>query len=298
MAKVDINPRIIQQRFRQKNEDVDELARKGYINLGRTLGEGSYAKVKVAESQRLGKKVAVKIVALKNAPRNLKSKFLPRELDILRKLDHPRIIKLFDILRTENKVYVVTELAGHGDLLDYIKLFRALPEERTKIIFRQVVDAVSYCHSLNIIHRDLKCENVLLDGKGDVKLSDFGFARTISLTDHSQTYCGSSAYTAPEVLKGKPYSGPPVDIWSLGVILYIMITGLMPYNDDNLTKLLIAQEKKVLFKSKMTSDACKQLVRSILEFKVRKRATLEEIKSNIWMRTDIIKMTKTPQDQI
>ncbi|XP_021339580.1 testis-specific serine/threonine-protein kinase 2-like, partial [Mizuhopecten yessoensis] len=120
-------------------------------------------------------------------------------------------------------VYIMMEYAGHGDLLEYIKLRGAVPEDRAQTMFKQIVYAVAYLHGQKIVHRDMKCENLLLDCMNNIKISDFGFARYFEPSDVSKTFCGSAAYAAPEVLQGIPYHLPSHDIWSMGVILYIMV---------------------------------------------------------------------------
>jgi serine kinase len=278
------NPLRITDKVSTVNEE-EELRKRGYL-LGVTLGEGSYAKVKSAYSERHGKKIAIKIINKKKAPKDFQQKFLPRELDILKILHHPNVIELYEILQFNNKVYIMMEMAGHGDLLEYIKLRGAIPEEKSKRTFFQIVTAVGYLHGQNIIHRDLKCENILLDTQNNVKLSDFGFARLLGAGEISKTFCGSAAYAAPEILQGIPYTGFAYDVWSMGVILYIMVCGSMPYDDSNIKKMIKYQtERKVGFsKSKKVSETCKNLIHSMLEANVKLRATIPDTLNHPWLQ--------------
>ncbi|NXG52759.1 TSSK1 kinase, partial [Psilopogon haemacephalus] len=224
------------------------LRKRGYT-LGNTIGEGSYGKVKSAYCERFKCNVAVKIIDKKNIPTAFKQRFLPRELKVLRRLNHPSIIRTHEVFEeAAGKVYIVMELAEKGDLLNYIRLTGAIKEEVACSKFQQLASAIKYCHDLEVVHRDLKCENVLLDEDLHFKLSDFGFSRSLSRDENgniilSQTFCGSAAYTAPEVLEGIPYDPRAADIWSLGVILYTMVYALMPFNDSNVKKMIFLQKK-------------------------------------------------------
>jgi len=265
------------------NED-EELRRRGF-NVGATLGEGSYAKVKCAFWNEINRRVAIKIINKKKAPKDFQTRFLPRELDIMKRVKHPNIIELFEILPLNGKVYLIMEMAGHGDLLEYIKLRGAIPEEKAKGMYMQLAFAISYLHHKDIVHRDLKCENVLLDVKNQIKVSDFGFARRMEGDELSSTFCGSAAYAAPEILQGIPYTGKCYDVWSLGVILYIMVGGSMPYDDSNIKKMIRYQtERKVGFsKSRALSNEVKYLIHHMLEAKVPSRFSIDQVIQSPWL---------------
>ncbi|XP_052768135.1 testis-specific serine/threonine-protein kinase 1-like [Mya arenaria] len=266
------------------SDEESELKKRGYA-LGTTLGEGSYAKVKSAFSEKLQLRVAIKIINRKKVPRDFREKFLPRELKIFAAVEHKNVIKMYELMEFHNKVYIAMEHAGHGDLLEYIKLRGAIPDERAKQMFRQVASAISYLHNISIVHRDLKCENLLLDNQGNVKVTDFGFARNFMAGDISKTFCGSAAYAAPEILQGKPYNMPLHDVWAMGVILYIMVCGSMPYDDSNIKKMVKDQtEKKVAFsKHKKVSEECQSLVNAILEVNCKKRLPMSLILTHKWL---------------
>uniref|UniRef100_A0A5F9D365 non-specific serine/threonine protein kinase n=1 Tax=Oryctolagus cuniculus TaxID=9986 RepID=A0A5F9D365_RABIT len=270
-------------------DDAAVLKRRGYI-MGINLGEGSYAKVKSAYSERLKFNVAVKIIDRKKAPTDFLEKFLPREIEILAMLNHRSIVKTYEIFETsDGKVYIVMELGVQGDLLEFIKTRGALHEDDARKKFHQLSSAIKYCHDLDVVHRDLKCENLLLDKDFNIKLSDFGFSKRCLRDDSgriilSKTFCGSAAYAAPEVLQGIPYQPKVYDIWSLGVILYIMVCGSMPYDDSNIKKMLrIQKEHRVNFpRSKHLTGECKDLIYRMLQPDVNRRLHIDEILSHCW----------------
>ncbi|XP_045675739.1 testis-specific serine/threonine-protein kinase 1-like [Phyllostomus hastatus] len=272
-------------------DDAAILKRRGYI-MGINLGEGSYAKVKSAYSERLKFNVAVKIIDRKKAPTDFLEKFLPREIEILTVLNHRFIIKTYEIFETsDGKIYIVMELGVQGDLLEFIKTRGALHEDDARKKFHQLSSAVKYCHDMDIVHRDLKCENLLLDKDYNIKLSDFGFSKRCLRDDGgrmtlSKTFCGSAAYAAPEVLQGIPYQPKVYDIWSLGVILYIMVCGSMPYDDSNIKKMLrIQKEHRIDFpRSKRLTGECKDLIHRILQPDVNRRLRIDEILSHGWVQ--------------
>ncbi|XP_057347922.1 testis-specific serine/threonine-protein kinase 1-like [Manis pentadactyla] len=272
-------------------DDAGVLRRRGYT-MGTHLGEGSYAKVKSAYSERLKSNVAVKIIDRKKAPTDFLEKFLPREIEILAMLNHRYIIKTYEIFETsDGKVYIVMELGVQGDLLEFIRTWGALHEDDARKKFRQLSSAIKYCHDLDVVHRDLKCENLLLDKDFNIKLSDFGFSKRCLRDDSgrltlSKTFCGSAAYAAPEVLQGVPYQPKVYDIWSLGVILYIMVCGSMPYDDSNIKRMLRTQkEHRVKFpRSKHLTGECKDLICRMLQPDVNRRLHIDEILSHCWVR--------------
>ena len=174
------------------------------------------------------------------------------------------------------------ELVEGGDLLDYINKKRYLPDEDARGLFRDLVDGLIECHRLRFVHRDLKCENMLLSRNLHLKISDFGFARRFTDTQKLQTYCGSYAYAAPEIIIGEPYLGRMADIWSIGVILYAMVCGKLPFKDKDAKTLLSDVASKLHFPSRI-DDNCKDLIKGILKFNPKDRLTLDEIKSHPWM---------------
>jgi len=182
------------------------LERYGYT-IGDFLGKGSYAVVRKASSKRYKKDVAIKIICKKKAPEDFLTKFLPREIRVLKKIRHSNVLSLLEVIETNTRMYIITDLAANGDLLEYIRSHGALSEEISREMFRQLVSGVLYIHQNEIVHRDLKCENILLDKELNLIISDFGFAKDNIVTATgkkklSHTYCGSYAYAPPEILKG------------------------------------------------------------------------------------------------
>uniref|UniRef100_A0A3P8Z123 non-specific serine/threonine protein kinase n=1 Tax=Esox lucius TaxID=8010 RepID=A0A3P8Z123_ESOLU len=276
-------------------DDSVVLKKRGYT-LGISLGEGSYAKVKSAYSERLKTNVAIKIINRRKAPADFLEKFLPRELEILASLNHRNIVKTFEIFETsEGRVYMIMELGVQGDLLEFIKFRGALPEDFTRKLFKQLSLAIKFAHELDVVHRDLKCENLLLDKDFNLKVSDFGFARRIDYDNGkmilSKTFCGSAAYAAPEVLQGIPYNPKVYDIWSMGVVLFIMLCGSMPYDDSNIKKMLkIQKEHRIDFpRRKVVPLVCKDLIYRMLNPDVSRRIEIDDILKHVWMLSSTLK---------
>ncbi|KAM6193470.1 testis-specific serine/threonine-protein kinase 2 [Sarcoramphus papa] len=273
-------------------DDAVVLGKKGY-SLSNMLGEGSYGKVKSAYCDRLKCNVAVKIIDKRKTPQDFLERFLPREIEALRCLHHPSIIKTYEIFETSaGKVYIVMELGEKGDLLDYIKITGAMKEDIARIKFQQLASAIKYCHDSDFAHRDLKCENILLDEDLNIKLSDFGFSKSLSRDENgrtilSKTFCGSAAYAAPEVLQGIPCDPRISDIWSLGVILYTMVYALMPFDDSNVRKMICIQKQhRIPFpNSKYLTVECKDLIYHLLQPNVSQRLCIDEVLKHSWLQT-------------
>nr|XP_009858398.1 testis-specific serine/threonine-protein kinase 3-like [Ciona intestinalis] len=269
--------------------DDEILSKRGY-KLDRVLGEGSYSKVKSALWKKPGSnetlQVAIKIINRTTAPQDFIERFWPRERDLMEVLQHDNVIQMFDIFSEANKIYMSLERATHGDLLDYVQLKGRLGEQETHKYFSEMCNGIKYLHGLQIVHRDLKCENMLLTAQNSIKIADFGFARKMSKSEISKTFCGSAAYAAPEVLRGVPYEGTSSDIWSLGVILFIMACALMPFRDTSLSKILKDQKNTPNFpeKHKLNKRYC-HLVTNILRYDLKKRFSLQDILHHDWLTT-------------
>ena len=266
------------------------LYRKGYV-LEKTIGSGAYSKVKLAHSVRLNKKVAIKIIEMKKAPKEVLDKFLPREEEALHIMSHhDNIISVHDVVKTTDKICFVMDLADNGDLLDYINSKKRLSERTSRTFFRDLVTAVAACHRRNIVHRDIKCENLLLDANYRVMLSDFGFARIAEPDGHLDTFCGSFAYAAPEIIVGDEYIGTAADIWSMGVVLFAMVCGKLPFKDTDARTLLSQVSQGLSYGSTEPSSMCKDLLSKILVFSPIERPSAEQILKHSWMKQDPEKM--------
>ncbi|RNA03037.1 testis-specific serine threonine- kinase 1 [Brachionus plicatilis] len=274
------------------SKTFDQILEKSGYKLHATIGNGSYAKVKEVEyisKNGERRKFAAKIIDRRKAPADFLNKFLPRELEIYLKLDHPNIVRIYEIMEIYHRIYIIMELAEGGDLLDFIKKRGALPNNLAKRMFNELAHAIKYIHGLQITHRDLKCENILLDKNYHVKLADFGFGRSCVDSETgkrilSRTYCGSAAYAAPEILQGTPYNPKLYDIWSLGCILYIMVCGCMPFDDTDIKKMIKVQlESRIKFSSK-TDPIVKDLINQMLEPDVTRRTNIDKVLRHLWLR--------------
>ncbi|NXI32043.1 NUAK2 kinase, partial [Sterrhoptilus dennistouni] len=205
-----------------------------------------------------------------------------REIEIMSSLNHPHIIAVHEVFENSSKIVIVMEYASRGDLYDYISERQRLSEQEARHFFRQVVSAVYYCHKNGIVHRDLKLENILLDSNGNIKIADFGLSNVFQQDKLLQTYCGSPLYASPEIINGRPYRGPEVDSWSLGVLLYILVHGTMPF-DGHDYKTLVKQITSGDYRAPTKlSDAC-GLIRWMLMVNPERRATIEDIATHWWV---------------
>uniref|UniRef100_A0A1I7SBJ3 Serine/threonine-protein kinase par-1 n=1 Tax=Bursaphelenchus xylophilus TaxID=6326 RepID=A0A1I7SBJ3_BURXY len=248
----------------------------GRYRLLKTIGKGNFAKVKLARHIPTGIDVAIKIID-KTAlnPSSLQKLF--REVRIMKQLDHPNIVKLYQVMETDQTLYLVMEYASGGEVFDYLVAHGRMKEKEARAKFRQIVSAVQYLHSKNIIHRDLKAENLLLDADMNIKIADFGFSNQFSAGTKLDTFCGSPPYAAPELFQGKKYDGPEVDVWSLGVILYTLVSGSLPFDGQNLKELrerVLRGKYRIPFY--MSTD-CENLLKKFLVLNPARRGTLEQI---------------------
>ncbi|XP_049526412.1 MAP/microtubule affinity-regulating kinase 3 isoform X14 [Dermacentor silvarum] len=254
----------------------------GRYRLLKTIGKGNFAKVKLAKHVPTGKEVAIKIIDKTQLnPSSLQKLF--REVRIMKMLDHPNIVKLYQVIETEKTLYLVMEYASGGEVFDYLVAHGRMKEKEARAKFRQIVSAVQYCHQKRIIHRDLKAENLLLDGEMNIKIADFGFSNEFVPGMKLDTFCGSPPYAAPELFQGKKYDGPEVDVWSLGVILYTLVSGSLPFDGANLKELrerVLRGKYRIPFY--MSTD-CENLLKKFLVLNPAKRATLEVIMKDKWM---------------
>uniref|UniRef100_A0A668A8F4 MAP/microtubule affinity-regulating kinase 3 n=1 Tax=Myripristis murdjan TaxID=586833 RepID=A0A668A8F4_9TELE len=260
----------------------DEHPHIGNYRLLKTIGKGNFAKVKLARHILTGREVAIKIIDKTQLnPTSLQKLF--REVRIMKSLNHPNIVQLFEVIETEKTLYLIMEYASGGEVFDYLVSHGRMKEKEARAKFRQIVSAVHYCHQKNIVHRDLKAENLLLDADSNVKIADFGFSNEFTMGSKLDTFCGSPPYAAPELFQGKKYDGPEVDIWSLGVILYTLVSGSLPFDGQNLKELrerVLRGKYRVPFY--MSTD-CEGILRRFLVLNPAKRCTLEQIMTDKWM---------------
>ncbi|KAE8753152.1 hypothetical protein FOCC_FOCC000075, partial [Frankliniella occidentalis] len=274
------------------------LNTRGY-SLIRKLGEGTYAKVYMASyippnDQRRKVYLACKVVDTSRAPRDFVRRFLPRELDILKRLNHPHIVHVHSIFQRRTKYFIFMRLAEKGDLLDWVLKHGAVTEGQSRVWLRQLTLALQYLQALEIAHRDLKCENVLITTNYNVKLADFGFARyCVDARGRrvlSGTNCGSLSYAAPEILRAEQYDPKISDVWSLGVVLYIMLNKAMPFDDSNINRLHDEQiQRRWRFCASVVdilSDQVKNLIYNMLEPDTQRRYQVDAILASDWIAMD------------
>ncbi|KAJ3235655.1 protein kinase, AMP-activated, alpha 2 catalytic subunit [Chytriomyces hyalinus] len=260
---------------------VHEGPRVGDFILTDTLGEGTFGKVKLGVHWRTGEKVAVKAIQKSKIKTVKQMNSVQREVRLMKLLKHPHIVDVKETLEDENEIFLVMEYASGGELFDYIAKQCQQDENMARVYFRQVVSAINYCHQNSIIHRDLKPENLLLDKDGNIKIIDFGFGNTFHRDRTLDTYCGSPYYAAPEMVKGIPYTGPEVDIWSMGVILYALITGNLPFDSRDMP-ILYSLIAKGDYQRIRTSDTANDLVSIMLVVDPTKRAKIAQVIDHPW----------------
>ncbi|XDA71547.1 hypothetical protein R6Z07F_001899 [Ovis aries] len=259
--------------------------RVGFYDIERTLGKGNFAVVKLARHRVTKTQVAIKIIDKARLDSSNLEKIY-REVQIMKLLNHPHIIKLYQVMETKDMLYIVTEFAKNGEMFDYLTSNGHLSESEARKKFWQILSAVEYCHSHNIVHRDLKTENLLLDDNMDIKLADFGFGNFYNSGEPLSTWCGSPPYAAPEVFEGKEYEGPQLDIWSLGVVLYVLVCGSLPFDGPNLPALrqrVLEGRFRIPF---FMSRDCETLIRRMLVVEPAKRITIAQIRQHRWMQAE------------
>lgn len=250
--------------------------------LGKTLGIGSFGKVKVAEHVVTGHKVAIKILNRKKIQAMDMEEKVRREIKILRLFMHPHIIRLYEVIETPSDIYVVMEYVKTGELFDYIVEKGRLLEDEARHFFQQIISGVEYCHRHMVVHRDLKPENLLLDAKMNVKIADFGLSNIMRDGHFLKTSCGSPNYAAPEVISGKLYAGPEVDVWSCGVILYALLCGSLPFDDENIPNLFKKIKGGIYNLPSHLSPGARDLIPRMLLVDPLKRITIPEIRQHPW----------------
>ena len=209
-----------------------------------------------------------------------------REISYLRLLRHPHIIKLYDVIKSKDEIIMVIEFAGK-ELFDYIVQRGKMPEDEARRFFQQIIAAVEYCHRHKIVHRDLKPENLLLDDQLNVKIADFGLSNIMTDGNFLKTSCGSPNYAAPEVISGKLYAGPEVDVWSAGVILYVMLCGRLPFDDEFIPALFKKISNGVYTLPNYLSAGAKHLLTRMLVVNPLNRITIHEIMEDEWFKQDM-----------
>ncbi|CAF1234516.1 unnamed protein product [Rotaria magnacalcarata] len=257
----------------------------GLYTLGATIGTGHFAVVKLARHVFTQKEVAVKVID-KTKLDDISKAHLFQEVMCMKLVQHPNVVRLYEVIDTPNKLYLILEFGDGGDMYDYImRHANGLNESTARRYFRQICRALKYCHEMHVCHRDLKPENlVFFEKQGIVKLTDFGFSNQFSPGKKLLTSCGSLAYSAPEILLGDPYDAPAVDIWSLGVILFMLVTGRAPFQEANDSETVMMILDCCYKLPPNISSECQNLIHHMIVREPEKRSTLDEVMSDIWYR--------------
>ncbi|XP_030628487.1 MAP/microtubule affinity-regulating kinase 3a isoform X2 [Chanos chanos] len=304
-GRAEVTSRSVRSSGRNRNSGSSGLEEQqphiGNYRLLKTIGKGNFAKVKLARHILTGREVAIKMIDKTQLnPTSLQKLF--REVRIMKILNHPNIVKLFEVIETEKTLFLVMEYASGGEVFDYLVAHGRMKEKEARAKFRQIVSAVQYCHQKRIVHRDLKAENLLLDADMNIKIADFGFSNEFTVGSKLDTFCGSPPYAAPELFQGKKYDGPEVDVWSLGVILYTLVSGSLPFDGQNLKELrerVLRGKYRIPFY--MSTD-CENLLKRFLVLNPTKRGTLEQIMRDRWINMgyeeDELKPFSDPEDDI
>ncbi|XP_062159887.1 CBL-interacting serine/threonine-protein kinase 6 [Alnus glutinosa] len=278
----------------EKGRDGNSTLLHGKYELGRLLGHGTFAKVYHARHLQTGKSVAMKVVGKEKVIKVGMMEQIKREISVMKMVKHPNIVDLHEVMASKSKIYFAMELVRGGELFSKIAKGR-LKEDVARVYFQQLISAVDFCHSRGVYHRDLKPENLLLDEEGNLKVTDFGLS---AFTEHLKqdgllhTTCGTPAYVAPEVIGKKGYDGAKADLWSCGVILYVLLAGFLPFQDDN----IVAMYRKIYrgdFKCPpWFSSEARRLITKLLDPNPTTRVTISKIMDSSWFKKSVPKSAR------
>ena len=276
----------------RRSEGSASTLLEGKYELGRLLGTGTFAKVYHARNVETGKSVAMKVVGKEKVIKVGMMEQIKREISVMKMMKHPHIVALHEVMASKSKIYIAMELVRGGELFNKIATRGRMREDLARLYFHQLISAVDFCHSRGVYHRDLKPENLLLDHNGNLKVSDFGlstFSEHLRQDGLLHTTCGTPAYVSPEVLARKGYDGAKADIWSCGVILFVLLAGCLPFQDDN----LVAMYKKIYrgdFKCPpwFSGDA-RRLITKLLDPNPNSRITISKIMESPWFKKPVPK---------
>ncbi|VVC25113.1 Protein kinase, ATP binding site,Protein kinase domain,Serine/threonine-protein kinase, active site,AMPK [Cinara cedri] len=271
----------------KNNSSQQPIVKIGHYILGQTLGVGTFGKVKIGEHQLTKHKVAVKILNRQKIKSLDVVGKIRREIQNLKLFRHPHIIKLYQVISTPTDIFMIMEYVSGGELFDYIVKHGKLKEFEARRFFQQIISGVDYCHRHMIVHRDLKPENLLLDHNLHVKIADFGLSNMMMDGEFLRTSCGSPNYAAPEVISGKLYAGPEVDIWSCGVILYALLCGSLPFDDEHVPTLFRKIKSGIFPIPDYLNKSVVSLLCHMLQVDPMKRASIEDIKKHEWFQFEL-----------
>lgn len=270
----------------------------GKYELGRMLGHGTFAKVYLARNLQTGKSMAMKVVGKDKVIKVGMMEQIKREISVMKMVKHKHIVELHEVMASKSKIYFAMDLVKGGELFNKIAKGR-LREDVARVYFQQLISAVDFCHSRGVYHRDLKPENLLLDEDGNLKVTDFGlsaFSEHLKQDGLLHTTCGTPAYVAPEVISKKGYDGAKADIWSCGVILYVLLAGFLPFQDDN----IVSMYRKIYrgdFKCPpWFSSEARRLITKLLDPNPNSRIAISKIMESSWFKKSAPKDVITKQE--
>ncbi|XP_030522589.1 CBL-interacting serine/threonine-protein kinase 3 [Rhodamnia argentea] len=261
--------------------------RVGKYEVGRTIGEGTFAKVKFARNSETGEAVALKILDKEKVLKHKMAEQIKREIETMKLIKHPNVVCLHEVMGSKTKIFIVLEFVTGGELFDKIVNHGRMGEDEARRYFQQLINAVDYCHSRGVYHRDLKPENLLLDACGNLKVSDFGLsALSQQVRDDGllHTTCGTPNYVAPEVLNDRGYDGATADLWSCGVILFVLLAGYLPFDDSNLMNLYKKISAAEFTCPSWLSFEAMKLITRVLDPNPMTRITIPEILEDSWFK--------------
>ncbi|KAJ6914344.1 hypothetical protein NC651_016574 [Populus alba x Populus x berolinensis] len=282
----------------EKTSDGHPTLLHGKYELGRLLGHGTFAKVYHARNLQSGKSVAMKVVGKEKVIKVGMMEQIKREISVMKMVRHPHIVELNEVMASKSKIYFAMELVRGGELFSKIAKGK-LREDVARVYFQQLISAIDFCHSRGVYHRDLKPENLLLDEDGKLKVTDFGLS---AFTEHLKqdgllhTTCGTPAYVAPEVIGKKGYDGAKADLWSCGVILYVLLAGFLPFQDDN----IVAMYRKIYrgdFKCpQWFSSEARRLITKLLDPNPSTRITTSKVMDSTWFKKSLPKTVRSKEE--
>ncbi|KAD7477838.1 hypothetical protein R6Q59_007497 [Mikania micrantha] len=263
--------------------------RVGKYEVGRTIGEGTFAKVKFARDSETGEPVALKILDKEKVVKHKMAEQIKMEIATMKLIKHPNVVRLFEVMGSKTKIFIVLEFVTGGELFDKIVNHGRMYEDEARKYFQQLINAVDYCHSRGVYHRDLKPENLLLDASDNLKVSDFGLSalsRQVRDDGLLHTTCGTPNYVAPEVLNDRGYDGATADLWSCGVILFVLLAGYLPFDDSNLINLYKKISAAEFTCPPWISFSAIKLITRILDPNPMTRITIPELLNDEWFKKD------------
>lgn len=270
----------------------------GKYEVGRTIGEGTFAKVKFARNTETGENVAIKVLAKSTILKHRMVEQIKREISIMKIVRHPCIVRLHEVLASQTKIYIVQEFVTGGELFDKIVHLGRLSEDEARRYFQELIDAIAHCHSKGVYHRDLKPENLLLDFQGNLKISDFGLSALPQQgVELLYTTCGTPNYVAPEVLGNRGYDGAAADVWSCGIILYVLMAGYLPFDETDLPTLYTKIKAAEFSCPFWFSPGATSLIQKIIDPNPQTRIKIDGIKRDPWFRKNY-RAVKAKADEV